>query len=117
MNVVSAAGLIGVAVLRGPSLLAAGALFTFCHFGTQPLENELIARRVDARARGLAYGLKFVVSFGIGSLATDPAIAGWRQFGFPPVFLALAGAACGGALVTLLLARRETRAVTDRRAA
>jgi len=109
MNVVSAIGLAGVACVRGPALLAAGALFAFCHFGTQPLENELIARRVDARVRGLAYGMKFVVSFGIGSLATDPAIDGWRQHGFPPVFLALAGLALGGAIVSVALARAAPR--------
>ena len=106
MNCLSALGLLGVALLPGSALLLAGALFTFCHFGTQPLENELIARKVDPRVRGLAYGLKFVVSFGIGSLATDPAIAGWRDHGFPPVFVALAGVALGGALVSVAAARR-----------
>ncbi len=107
MNVISAVGLLGVAFLSGPLLLVAGALFAFFHFGTQPLENELIARRADPQVRGLAYGMKFVVSFGIGSLATDPAIAGWQSHGFPPVFIALAGLALGGALLCLLLARSK----------
>lgn len=108
MNALSALGLLGVAWLPGAGLLLAGALFAFCHFGTQPLENELIARRVDPRIRGLAYGMKFVVSFGIGSLATDPAIAGWRDHGFPPVFVALAGVALGGVVVSLFAARRHS---------
>lgn len=109
MNALSALGLAGVAQLGGGGLLAAGALFTFCHFGTQPLENELIARRVDPRVRGVAYGLKFVVSFGLGSLAADPTIRGWQQHGFPLVAWALAGLALGGALASLLLARSEPR--------
>ncbi len=112
MNAVSALGLIGAAFLRGPWLLVAGALFTFFHFGTQPVENELVARRADPRVRGVAFGLKFVVSFGIGSLATDPAIAGWSRYGFSPVFLALAGLALGGALSValggVLVARRAS---------
>ena len=82
----SAVGLAGLCFLQGPWLLAAGGLFAFFHFGTQPVENDLIARRADPRVRGLAYGLKFVVSFGIGSLAAQPSIRGWQQHGFAPVF-------------------------------
>lgn len=108
MNAISAAGLVGVACGRGPWLLAAGALFTFCHFGTQPIENELIARRADPRIRGVAYGMKFVVSFGLGSMAAGPAIAVWQNHGFPPVFLVLAGLALGGAVTAALLARRRS---------
>lgn len=109
MNAISAVGLIGVALLSGPALLAAGALFTFCHFGTQPIENDMVAQRADPRVRGIAYGLKFIVSFGLGSFATDRAIAGWRGHGFPPVFVALAGVALGGVVTSLLIARRERR--------
>lgn len=110
MNAISAVGLAGVAWLEGPALLAAGALFTFFHFGTQPVENELLAARSDLRVRGLAYGGKFVVSFGLGALAADPAIAGWRAHGFAPVFLALAGLALGGVGVALWARHRSAPA-------
>jgi MFS family permease len=114
MNAASAVGLAGLCLLDGPWLLAAGGLFAFFHFGTQPVENDLIARRADPRVRGLAYGLKFVVSFGIGSLAAQPAIGGWQRHGFAPVFGALAGITVLGVAGVVLLARRD-RAVIDAR--
>jgi len=110
MNLASAFGLAGLCFLRGPALLAAGAVFAFFHFGTQPVENDLVAKRSAPSVRGFAYGLKFVITFGLGSLAASPAIAGWSRFGFPAVFAALAGLAGVGVVSTLLLARRERRA-------
>ncbi len=107
MNALSAVGLAGLFALRGPPLLISGALFAFFHFGSQPVENDLVARRSDPRVRGLAYGLKFVVTFGLGSLAANPAIAGGRSFGYPAVFAALAALAFAGALGVAWLARRD----------
>jgi MFS family permease len=109
MNAASAVGLAGLCFLRGPALLVAGALFAFFHFGTQPVENDLVARRVDPRVRGLAYGLKFVVTFGIGGLVSVPTIAGWEAFGFTPVFAALGAIALLSALFVAWLGRREKR--------
>jgi MFS family permease len=107
MNAISAVGLLVAALASGPLLLAAGALFAFCHFGTQPIENELIARRVDPRVRGLAYGFKFVITFALGSVATTPAVRGWQSQGFSFVLWALFGVTLGGIAATLLIAWRE----------
>lgn len=109
MNFMSALGLAGLCFLRGTALLAAGALFAFFHFGAQPVENDLVARRSAPGVRGLAYGLKFVVTFGIGSLAATPVIAGWQSVGFEPVFAALAGLTFAGVIATVWLAQRERR--------
>jgi len=110
MNALSAAGLAVAAVASGGLLLAGGALFAFCHFGTQPLENELIARRIDARVRGLAYGFKFVVTFALGSVATTPVVHGWQRHGFAPVLWALVGITLSGVATTLLVHWRERAA-------
>lgn len=48
-------------------VIPAGA-FAFFYFLGQPASNELIARFIGARLRGLGFGIHFSVSFGLGSL-------------------------------------------------
>lgn len=44
-------------------------LYVFFLLGMQPVENTLIGRYTPARLRHAAFGLKFVLVFGVGSLA------------------------------------------------
>jgi len=50
-------------------LFAASMVYIFFALGMQPIENSLIARLTPNRLRGIAYGLKFVLVFGVGSLS------------------------------------------------
>ena len=46
-------------------------LYVFFLLGMQPIENTLIGRYTPARLRHAAFGLKFVLVFGVGSLAVS----------------------------------------------
>ncbi|MBU2548554.1 MAG: MFS transporter [Proteobacteria bacterium] len=79
-------------------LTVAGMGLVYCFFllGMQPLENTLVARLTPGRFRHAAFGAKFVLTFGVGSLAVK--LVGWieRGWGLTAVFPALG-------LVSLLL--------------
>jgi FSR family fosmidomycin resistance protein-like MFS transporter len=50
-------------------LVGSAALFLFFSLGMQPIENSLFARFSPARWRATGYGVKFAMTFGVGSLA------------------------------------------------
>lgn len=56
------------ATIGGPELIAVAFLMLATNSGTLPAENCLVARYAPSHHRGLAYGLKFIVALGIGSL-------------------------------------------------
>jgi hypothetical protein len=58
-----------VAFSSGAPLLVASSLYVFFALGMQPIENSLFASLTPDRWRSTAYGLKFVLTFGIGSTA------------------------------------------------
>jgi MFS family permease len=59
--------LIGTATNMPLILLA--ALHSFFLLGMQPLENTLVARLTPAWMRSSAYGMKFILTFGVGALS------------------------------------------------
>ncbi len=69
--------LFGVALLSGFTLPLAAAGFAFFSLGMQPFENSLVARFIPPRWRGVGYGLKFILSFGIGAVGVY--YAGWME--------------------------------------
>jgi hypothetical protein len=87
----------------------------------QPIENSLFAVLVPARWRSTGYGVKFVLTFGVGSLAVW--LVGWLQeaFGLPSVFLGLAAVVATLVLVIVafgivaapVVARRARLAAPD----
>jgi len=56
-------------LLSGLPLIGAAAVFVFFSLGMQPIENSLFAQFTPPRWRASGYGLKFVLTFGVGSLA------------------------------------------------
>lgn len=67
----TAISLVSICLMLLPHIalfLAGLVLFGFAYFGGQPSENVLIAEVSASRVRGLLFGLKFVVAFGLGSL-------------------------------------------------
>lgn len=61
--------LLGVSFIDGLYLPFFAGWFAFFNLGMQPFENSLVARYIPAQYRSIGYGLKFVMSFGVGSLA------------------------------------------------
>jgi MFS transporter, FSR family, fosmidomycin resistance protein len=73
------------------ALVASAALYIFFGLGMQPIENSLVARYTPERWRSTSYGVKFVLNFGVGSLAVYGVTALQGDAGFQRVYLALAG--------------------------
>jgi FSR family fosmidomycin resistance protein-like MFS transporter len=95
----------------GFPLLVVAALMVFTQSLQIPAENLLLARYTPARHRGLAFGAKFILSFGVAPLGVQlVALAyGWST-DFHWLFLMLAGFAATAFLAALLLPRQEPAA-------
>lgn len=61
--------LLAMTALSGTPLVLSAAGFVFFSLGMQPIENSLVARYAPLQRRATIYGLKFVCTFGVGSLA------------------------------------------------
>jgi MFS family permease len=85
-----------------PLLLAAMAYLLFL-LGMQPIENTLVAKISPDRLRHSAYGIKFILTFGVGSLAVF--LAGWieQAWSLPAVFIAMSGVSLALVLMILVL--------------
>lgn len=98
-------------VASGLPLVVCAAGFVFFSLGMQPIENSLVAHYAPPHRRAAVYGLKFVCTFGVGSLAVW--LVRWADGlgGLSTVILCLAG------VVTLIVVTaRVLVAVDDGRA-
>ena len=99
------------ASLGGGPLMAVAMLMVSINVGALPAENGLVARYSPDNRRGLAFGLKFVLAFGISGFGVQVEGALYDLTGgFTALFVVLAAvAAVGFAAACLLpLERRET---------
>jgi hypothetical protein len=78
-------------------LLVTAAIFVFFSLGMQPIENSLFAQLTPDRWRSTGYGLKFILTFGVGSVGVW--IVKWAEaeWGLAGVFPVL------GVIVALLV--------------
>ncbi len=92
-----------------PLLLATMGYMLFL-LGMQPIENTLVAKLTPEKLRHSAYGTKFVLTFGVGSLAVK--FAAWVQEGWSlsAVFIAMTGVSLG-IILTIILLFRVTRKI------
>jgi MFS family permease len=80
------------------------------HFGTQPAENVLIAEHTPVRLRSTSYGIKFLVTFGLGALGAPAVGLLWRTTAtLAWTFVYFAAIAVVIAGVMLLLAKTVMR--------
>jgi MFS family permease len=54
--------------LGGTSLVVVAMIMVSINVASLPAENSLVARYAPSHRRGLAFGLKFVLAFGVGAL-------------------------------------------------
>ena len=82
---------LAIGLSTGAPLLVFSGLFVFFALGMQPIENSLFAALTPERWRGAAYGLKFVLTFGVG--ATAVGMVRWvaPAYGWSGVYVFLAG--------------------------
>lgn len=75
----------------------------FFLLGMQPLENTLVARLTPAHFLSSAYGMKFILTFGVGALSVKMVAVVEETWGFAAVFQCLAGISTLLVLVIALL--------------
>lgn len=68
-HALSLPALLAMVSFGGLPLVSAGAVFVFFSLGMQPIENSLFARFTPPRWRATGYGIKFILTFGVGSFA------------------------------------------------
>ncbi|MGB5685540.1 MAG: hypothetical protein WBM35_07000, partial [Candidatus Electrothrix sp.] len=67
-------------------LILLAALHSFFLLGMQPLENTLVAKLTPAWMRSSAYGMKFILTFGVGALSVKLIKIVEQGWGLPLVF-------------------------------
>jgi MFS family permease len=97
-HAISLPALLAMVALSGVPLIAAAMVFVFFSLGMQPIENSLLAHVTPLRWRSTAYGLKFVLTFGVGSFAVW--LVDWAQRRHDLAFAVL----CLAGIVAVLLA-------------
>ena len=82
---------IAMAWLSGLPLIFVTMIYFFFLLGMQPIENTLVAKLAPPRFLHSAYGTKFILTFGVGSLAVKMVADLETHMGMSSVFLVLAG--------------------------
>lgn len=90
-HLASLPALLAMTTLTNLPLIGAAGVFTFFSLGMQPLENSLFAALTPPHWRSTGYGIKFVLTFGVGSSAVWLVSAIQGALGLCVVFFALAG--------------------------
>lgn len=62
--------LFSLSLLSQGFLVASAVFFTLFHFPQQPVENHLISHLMPSKWVSLGYGIKFTMTFGVGSFAS-----------------------------------------------
>jgi hypothetical protein len=102
--------LILAASLAGGPLVAVAVLMVSINVGALPAENGLVARYAPSKWRGLAFGLKFILAFGISGLGVQMEGALYDMTGgFHWLFALLAAIAAVGFAAALLLPSERSR--------
>ena len=79
-----------MAVTSDMPLVIFAMIHSFFLLGMQPLENTLVARLSPPELHSSAFGLKFVLTFGVGALSVSMVSLVKGTFGFSAVYVALA---------------------------
>ena len=65
-------------------------IHSFFLLGMQPIENTLVSRLAPPGLMSSAYGLKFILTFGVGALSVKVIEVVKSSYGFPIIYLVLA---------------------------
>jgi MFS transporter, FSR family, fosmidomycin resistance protein len=102
------------ASLVGLPLLAVAGMMVLFSIGALPAENMLLARHSPEKHHGLAFGVKFVLSFGAAPLALFLVSTIYKATGdFYWLFVALSGLALSCFVLTLFLPAQRNEAVAS----
>ena len=96
------------------SLLIAAMGYVLFLLGMQPIENTLVARFTPDRLRHSAYGTKFILTFGVGSVAVH--LVGWIKgmWSLSAVFVAMTAVSLAIVISILVLIRTTRNIVVEK---
>lgn len=80
---------VGISLAADLPLVIAAGIYVFFLLGVQPIENTLVASFTPKKFHHSAFGLKFVLTFGVGSLAVKLVAALQIRAGIESIFSAL----------------------------
>ena len=86
--------LLALKLANGAPLALFAGMFAFFTIGIQPIENSMYAMLTPPRWRSVAYGLKFTLAFGVGSLSVFFVNRVEQRWGLESVVLLLIGYLC-----------------------
>ncbi len=108
-HAVSMVGAFLMAVTHDVPLVVLALIYFFFLFGTQPIENTLVAHFAPKRFHHSAFGIKGVVTFGVGALAVKMVGGIQSRWSIEATFVAL-GAVSLVLLATVVLLIQRTNA-------
>jgi MFS family permease len=88
------------------SLILLAMIYFFFLLGMQPIENTLVGRFTPAKFRHSAFGMKFILTFGVGALAVKIVEGMERGYGIETVFPTLGAVSIGLILFILVLIKK-----------
>jgi MFS family permease len=77
-----------VAFAKGYFLVFISMILIFFELGMQPVENSLVAKFTPVKWRSTAYGFKFILGLGVGSVSVAIVAFIQKNYGFSAVFKA-----------------------------
>jgi len=98
---------IAMAITTDLPLIFFAIIHGFFLLGMQPIENTLVARLTPPNLISSAYGMKFVLTFGVGAISVKIIRLVQIQWGIESVFLCLAFVSSLLCLVIILLIRKN----------
>jgi MFS family permease len=105
---------IAMALTTNIPLIIFAVIHSFFLLGMQPIENTLVSRLAPPWLMSSAYGLKFVLTFGVGALGVKIIEIIEKNYGFPAVYLSLASvSSLVVACIILLIVRTRSREMTE----
>jgi MFS family permease len=94
-----------IAIATDIPLMGLAIVYFFFLLGMQPVENTLVASLTPQRLHHSAFGLKFILTFGVGAFAVLMARSIQASYGIETVFTALGGVSILLVSVILVLIR------------
>ena len=102
-----------MAVADDLGLVVMSLIYFFFLLGTQPAENTLVAKFTPSRFHHSAFGAKFVLTFGVGSIAVKIVVLIEDKAGIEPVLLFLGFVSLVWVLVILILIIRTPKVKSE----
>ena len=94
---------IAMALTANISLVVWALIHSFFLLGMQPIENTIVSRLAPANLMSSAYGMKFILTFGVGAASVKVIEIVKVQFGLSAIFITLSMVSCLLVAVILLL--------------